>query len=220
MTDVLESEVATAAIFTPTTEVQEVSVVEPRGGVLRVPYYGYLIPDPAFDDGVGANHVLLAEVYSGLTRLTGSDGTVELDLAETYAIDSDGMRYEFRLRKDLKFSDGRRLTARDFKWSWERALDPEFNTDAAEDVLGSIVGARTILEGVELIDDRTLSIQLETPRYDLLALLAHPIASVLKDENVSAWVADWRWLYSGKTYSELPEWGDELPVGTGPFWPI
>lgn len=195
------------------------------GGVLRVPFNGGLVPDPAFHDGVGANRPLLAELFSGLTRLSRIDGVAELDLAESYTIDSQGTRYEFVLRKDLRFSDGTPVRAADFKWSWERALDPTFDNSAAKRVFENVVGIDSVLsgesqdmEGVEVIDDLTLRVTLETPRYDFMNLLADPVASVLRQGNVENWIIDWRSRFNGESYiaGTEPEEGS-LAAGTGPF---
>ena len=198
--------------------------IEWESGTLRVPFNGGLIPDPAFDDGIGANRPLLGEIFSGLTRLEPSSGTPELDLTETFTVDDDGMGYEFVLRKGIRFSDGHPVTAADFKWSWERALDPAYSNGNAIRVFGGVDGAASIisgdsadLRGVVVVDDITLRIELASPRYDLLYLLADPIASVLRRGNVDNWIMDWRDVLSGTLYEEGHQFGEELPTGTGPF---
>lgn len=210
--------------FEPTVEIISDEPIIYNNGVLRVLFRGGLVPDPAFNDGIGANRSLLGEIFSGLMRLSRIDGIAELDLAESYTIDSQGMRYEFVLRKDLRFSDGAPVTAADFKWSWERALDPTFDNSDAKRVFGNVIGIDSVLsgesqdmEGVEIIDDLTLRITLETPRYDFVYLLADPVASVLHQGNVENWEVDWRSRFSGASYIEHAEREGVLPSGTGPF---
>ncbi len=196
---------------------------ESRGGVLRLEFGGFFVPDPVVvsDEESALFH---AEMYSGLTRIVDrSDGSaVETDLAETYSVRDDGLVYEFVLRQNLKFSDGSTVTAADFKWSWERALNPDSHSDSARHVLGDIKGADSILDGssqelagVSIIDDRTFIVELEAPHADFPALMADPVASVLKRENLERWGFDWsRWY---QPMSLAPYMFDELPVGTGPF---
>ena len=189
-----------------------------------MPFHGGLVPDPAFDDGVGANRLLMAEIFSGLTRLEPLMGTPELDLAETFTVDDDGMGYEFVLRKGLRFSDGHPVTAADFKWSWERALDPDYSNGNAARVFDGVDGVDSVLlgesedlKGVVVVDDLTLRIRLVKPRYDLLHLLADPVASVLRRANVENWIMDWRDVLAGALYQEGHNFGELLPAGTGPF---
>ena len=44
-------------------------------------------------------------------------------LAETYDISEDGKTYTFHLR-DAKWSNGDAVTAADFVFGWQRAVDP------------------------------------------------------------------------------------------------
>ena len=171
-----------------------------------------VIPDPALDHI--ANGFLFAEVYAGLVRPSLEDDTrVEPDLAVSYNVSSDGRSYTFKLREDVRFSDGTPLTSLDVKWSWERALRPETNSSRASIVLGAISGADEVasgdaleLEGFEIVDDATFTVKLSRPNADFLWHLADPVASVLKESNVSRWPATLEWAPS-----------DELPLGAGPF---
>src|SRR5574341_8918 len=46
------------------------------------------------------------------------------NMAESWTVSNDGKTYTFRLRKDLKWSDGKPITANDFQWTFEQANDP------------------------------------------------------------------------------------------------
>lgn len=39
-------------------------------------------------------------------------------------VSEDGLTWTFKIRKDLKWSDGSELNAEDFKYSWLRVLNP------------------------------------------------------------------------------------------------
>ncbi len=41
-------------------------------------------------------------------------------LAESYQMSEDGLTYTFTLKDDLKWSDGSKLDANDFVYSWKR----------------------------------------------------------------------------------------------------
>lgn len=198
------------------------SGLDRRGGFLRVAMDVPWIPDPVIGIDPGSR-MLFEEIYSGLTTIT-DDGSepVQLELAATYEILDGGKSYMFVLREGLKFSDGSPLLAADVKWSWERALAPATSSDRAADILGDIAGAGSVLRseredlvGLEVVDERRLLVRLETPRADFLALLADPVASILKPSNVQEWDVDWARAWNESSY--FPTTPRVLPVGAGPF---
>ena len=180
----------------------------------------------------GESSTLLYEIFAGLATFTNDESNpVQLDMANSQAVSSGGSVHTFILRPRLKFSDGSPLTASDFKWSWERALRTAARVEVAtqaEWVLAPILGAQEMLAGealelagVEAVDERTLTVELATPRSDLTALLAHPAAAVLKRDNVEDWTTDWStrvsrtssvWSPTGAVRDPGP-----LPIGAGPF---
>src|SRR6266513_1058299 len=55
----------------------------------------------------------------------GHDGKLEAGLAESWTTSADGRAWTFKLRKGVKFHNGRPLTASDVKFSLDRILDPK-----------------------------------------------------------------------------------------------
>ena len=100
-------------------------------------------------DSTAAGYIV--EIFSGLVTL---DSNLEVIpyIAESWNISADGMTYTFHLRDDVYFHDGTEVTAGDFKYSIERAADPETGSRIAEAYIGDIVGAFRIgnLRGNEL----------------------------------------------------------------------
>jgi peptide/nickel transport system substrate-binding protein len=77
--------------------------------------------DPRF--ATDANSVRLSRlIYNSLLR-TDARGQLVMELAERWHM-ADDRTYVFDLRKDVKFHDGRPLTARDVKYTYESILDP------------------------------------------------------------------------------------------------
>src|ERR1700693_2966437 len=85
--------------------------------------------------GVGANRPAYQASWNLYDRLmsfgvkTLPDGTRSYDysvlrpeLAESWQMAADGMSVTFKLRKDARFHDGTRVTAKDVKWSFDRAV--------------------------------------------------------------------------------------------------
>ncbi|MFW8633857.1 ABC transporter substrate-binding protein [Cribrihabitans pelagius] len=117
------------------------------GGVLRlaVPREGALLEQTAR----GALHATLTEVAP--------DGVLRGDLAQGWQCDSDGTRWTFDLRSDVRFHDGRVLTAEDAALSLK--------------ALG-VPGAG--LRGAGALGPHRLALELDAPNPHLPYLLAAP----------------------------------------------
>jgi oligopeptide transport system substrate-binding protein len=119
------------------------------------------------------------ELYAGLTRFSGT-GVVP-DLAESWYVKQGGLVWTFRLRKGIRWSDGRPITAADFRDSWRRALSPALHSAYAQAEMQNIKGARRYRVtgrgdiGVEALDDRTLRVTLEHPVPWLDEQVAFPV---------------------------------------------
>ena len=163
----------------------------PTGGEFRLP--GGLPPtlDPALSqDSTSAQYIV--EIFSGLVTAS-PDLELIPDIAENYELSPDGRVYRFHLRPNVRFHDGRAVTASDFKFSLERSCDPRTGSPIAATYLGDILGARealsgraTELTGVRVVDDRTLEIEIDAPRPSFLAKLSHPVAFVVDRYGVDS----------------------------------
>ena len=150
---------------------------------------------------------VVVELFGGLVVLN-TDLELVPDLAESWKISEDGRVYTFTLRPDAMFHDGKPVTAQDFKWSINRAANPQTASPVADVYLNDIVGIEEVFEGratdvsgVQVIDARTLQITIDAPKAYFLAKLTYPTAYVLDRENVES---------GGRG------WTDNLN-GTGPF---
>lgn len=151
--------------------------------------------DPARQTGSAAGYVGL--LYSGLVRLT-PELQVEPDLAESWTVSEDGTVYTFTLREDMKFHDGKPITAADIQASWERAADPETDSTTTDTYLGDILGvaeklngeAETI-SGLEVVDERTLVVTLDGPKPYFLSKLTYPTSFVVDLDSVDPEDEDW-----------------------------
>ena len=219
------SPVATLALTGEESDTSLSSVAN-DGSVLYLHTTNCGIADPAVETA-GAlrsanNFVLVLEIHAGLMEIPVLSDAAAPALVESFTVSDDGTEYEFKLKKDLKFSDGSPLTAKDVKWSWERALRAATDTGRANDVLGAIAGAVDVrdgkgdLLGVEVVDDVSLLIRLEHPRPDFLFLLADPIASVLKESNVAEWAYSWDQAGNFAAVRSMSGLSVQ-PVGAGPF---
>ena len=161
--------------------------------------------DPAVS-GEMTSHEYIMQIFGGLVRL---DDNLEPapDIAQSWQVSNDGKTYTFYLRQDVRFHDGREVKAQDFKYSWERACDPETGSYTAATYLGDIVGVGEVLageskeiSGVRVIDDYTLQVTIDAPKSYFLSKLTYPTAFVVDRANADIGGEWWR-----------------TPNGTGPF---
>ena len=162
--------------------------------------------DPATTETDSSGYV--GHIFSGLVTLDTKLQVVP-DLAQRWEISEDGRTYTFYLDPGAVYDDGRPVTAQDFKYSWERAADPETESAKTSTYLGDIVGVKEKLAGeadeivgVVVVDEHTLQVTIDEPKVYFLAKLTWPTAFVVDQQNVEAGDPD--------------EWWHE-PNGTGPF---
>ncbi|MEA3253630.1 MAG: peptide ABC transporter substrate-binding protein, partial [Chloroflexota bacterium] len=148
---------------------------------------------------------------SGLLRLN-DEVEVLPDIAEDWQKSEDGQSYTFHLRHGVKFHDGRKVVAADFKYSWERACAPATGSQTAATYLGDIVGARDMLaggateiSGVRVLDDYTLQVDIDAPKAYFLRKLTYPTAFVVDRANVESG-RDWWHRPNGTGSFKLEEW--------------
>lgn len=88
--------------------------------------------DPAKSTDLYSSQVI-SEVYDGLTRLEvdekGKD-VVKPAGAEKWDVSEDGLKWTFYLR-DYEWSDGKKVTAKDYEYGIKRNLDPKTASEYA-----------------------------------------------------------------------------------------
>ena len=161
--------------------------------------------DPAVS-GEMTSHEYIMQIFSGLVRL-GDKLEPAPDIAQSWQTSNGGKTYTFNLRPDVKFQDGRQVKAEDFKYSWERACDPQTGSQTAATYLGDIVGVKEVLagktkgiSGIKVVGDYTLEVTIDVPKAYFLSKLTYPTAFVVDRANVEKGGEWWR-----------------TPNGTGPF---
>jgi peptide/nickel transport system substrate-binding protein/oligopeptide transport system substrate-binding protein len=107
--------------------------------ILILPISGYSdisTFDPALSTDFAASTVINM-LFTGLVRLD-DQLQVQDDLAESHSVADDGVTWTFKLKPNLKFSDGTPLTSADVAYSIDRALSPELKSPNALAYLGLI----------------------------------------------------------------------------------
>ena len=139
--------------------------------------------DPHKAVAAGTKEVLF-NLYEGLVK-PDSSGELQPAIASDYSISEDATTYTFTLREGVKFHDGSMVTAEDVKYSIDRCAD----TTNGE----PLVEAYSNIKSVNIVDEKTVEVVLNTPDSDFLANMT---TAVIPASN------------------ENP---DTNPIGTGPY---
>lgn len=116
--------------------------------------------DPHKVTGVPENRVLMA-CFEGLMRYNPKTGGAMLGTAESYTISPNGKVYTFKIRKSAKWSDGSPVTAQDYVYSFQRALNPKTASQYAF-MLHPIKGAKAYNTG-KVKDVNTVGLRAKDP---------------------------------------------------------
>jgi ABC-type oligopeptide transport system substrate-binding subunit/class 3 adenylate cyclase len=171
------------ALWRRAAEEQPSRTPPPAPHALRM---GVFEPLGALDPAIAADPAtipLLAQLFSGLVDW-GPGMEVVPDIAQSWEVVAGGRSYTFHLRDDVRWEDGRPVTAGDFEYAWKRVLDPAIGSQNAS-LLYDIEGAAAFHQGqshdcqqvgVRALDACTLVVELEEPTGYFLYLLAHSAA--------------------------------------------
>jgi peptide/nickel transport system substrate-binding protein len=167
------------------------------GGVLNWYDYG----DPGrldiHTESPGTVQNATAGIYSGLLHYDPDDPTrITGDLAERWTASPDGKTYTFHLRKGVKWHDGHPFSATDVKATFDRVLNPDFQSPRCGGMLKPLVAA------VEVLDPNTFQVRLKTPAITFVSSVASAWCRI-----VAKHVLD--------KYGDLTK--PEAQIGTGPF---
>jgi oligopeptide transport system substrate-binding protein len=189
----------------PTSPTASPDDVPTGGGTLRIG----LANDPSSIDprfvADEEGELVVGALFEPLVRID-ARGRAVPGAARAWQVSEDGTEITFTLR-DATFHDGSPVTAADVKRTFDRIADgtadpPSFLAYLLSPIVGAAEAAESggELEGVEVVDDATVTIRLVEPQPRYLLTLADPSlvpTPALADEDLEAF-------------------GEE-PVGNGPF---
>lgn len=160
--------------------------------------------DPSLDPRItkaDQSNIVIKMLFDGLTRI-GVDGKPQLALAQSYDVSTNMKTYTFHLR-DAKWSNGAKVTAFDFEYSWKKALNPN---SVFASTFHMIRNARDARDGkcsfdevgVRALDARTLQVELAYPVPYFLEIVAQWSYAVINstiDRKYPGWA-----YQAGETY--------------------
>src|SRR3984893_13811417 len=167
-----------------------------RGGTL---VFAVDAEPPNYDCHANFSFVFIHPViphYSTLLKFdTANYPQVVGDLAESWSVSTDRRTYTFKLRQNVLFHDGSRLTSADVKASYDRIIHPP---QGVLSVRRADYGAVT---GIDTPDPATVIFHLQWPDAAMLANFASP----------------WNCIYNATKLKEDPLFPKTHVLGTGPF---
>lgn len=172
--------------------------------------------DPQKVEGVPGSNIT-KDLFEGLVTQDAQGNTIP-GQAESWTVSKDNKVFTFKIRDTAKWSNGDPVTAGDFVFAFQRAVDPETASRYAWFMeIPTIVNASAIVKGqkpadslgVKAIDDKTFQVTLEQPVPYFIKMLAHqttfPVPRKIVEKLGDSWtrpgnmvsngaykLADWR----------------------------
>lgn len=191
--------------------------------------------DPHTVTGLSEYNILLA-LFEGLVSTHPETLAPVPGVAESWEVSDDNKTYTFHLRKDAKWSNSDPVTAKDFLFSFKRALSEDLSCEYAS-MFYPVQNAQAYHEGAlndfnevgfEAPDDYTLKITLHQPIPYFLSLITHwvwyPVheASIVQHGDISQRGSGWTQpghLVSNGPFA-LKSWklGESIIVRQNPFY--
>lgn len=154
-------------------------------------------------------------VYDRLVDFVPGTTETRPGLAESWTVSADGLTYEFKLRKGVKFHSSKTFTPTrefnaddvlfSFNRMWKKDSPYHGVSGGAYDYFGDM-GMADMLASIDKVDDHTVRFVLTKPNAPFIANLAMDFATILSAEYADA-------LLKAGT----PEKLDQEPIGTGAF---
>jgi peptide/nickel transport system substrate-binding protein len=167
-----------------------------RGGILT---FAVDAEPPNYDCHANFSFVFIHPViphYSTLLKFdTANYPQVVGDIAEAWSVSADRLTYTFKLRQNVLFHDGSRLTSADVKASYDRIIHPP------QGVLSVRQADYAAITRIDTPDPATVVFNLQWPDAAMLANFASP----------------WNCIYSAAKLNEDPLFPKTHVLGTGPF---
>ncbi len=156
------------------------------------------------------------------------------DSAESWKPNSDSSVWTFTLRKDLKWSNGQPITAKDFEWSIKRNASPDISCGGGIiymlDIIKGVtdyVGKKNTdpnSVGVKALDDYTLQFTLNGPAAYFPVMVEYPNYAPVPQQAIKDFGKDTQWTQPQHVLSNGPfklvEWvrDDHMTYVPNQYW--
>ena len=152
--------------------------------------------DPALSEDAAAGRII-NDLFAGLVDFDQQNNPIP-GMAESWNISANGKTYTFHLRDNLKFSDGSRITANDFIYTYRRVVDPK-TASGHNYLLAGVVNGNKIIKGelpptslgISAPDAQTVVIQLDHPDANFLNYLTLGTVGVVSQKTINKYASAW-----------------------------
>ena len=157
-----------AVISAAEQELSEDSAPKTENGIVRVHLAGEP-GDPVPSETMDTDTASLLKLISEGLAVLDENGNPVPGCAQEWKVSDDGLKWVFRLRKDLCWADGKPMDAKDFEKMFRRIADPATEALYGHDLMKNIAGYEDVLNGdpkalqAYAKDDRTFVVKLTTP---------------------------------------------------------
>jgi oligopeptide transport system substrate-binding protein len=179
---------------------------------------------PTLDWSLATDNVSITIIENLMEGLTAFDDQLQPKpaVASRWDVSPDGMTYTFHLRNDVRWTDGRPVTAQDFEYGWKRLLNPATGAEYAyflydlvnayEYNSGRLTDASQV--GVMAVDDMTLRVRLKKPIVYFPSITAFVVTFPQRRDLVERYGR--RWTDPGRLVTNGPftlaDWRHEYKV--------
>ncbi|HAS73461.1 MAG TPA: ABC transporter substrate-binding protein, partial [Clostridiales bacterium UBA8960] len=144
-----------------------------------------------------------ANIYDTLVVYKTNETEIKPGLAESWKVSEDGLTWNFKIRRNVKFHDGSKLDAHVVAFNFQRWMDPSSPYHTGQFIYWNYTfgGFPGIIKSVTALSDTTLEIILTEPYAPFLSTISLPAFGIASQ-------------------SAIVKYNDNLkfhPVGTGPY---
>lgn len=154
--------------------------------------------DPQKIEGTPGS-AIARDLFEGLVTQD-SDGNIIPGQAESWTISNDNRVFTFKIRKTARWSNGDPVTAQDFVFAFQRAVDPKTASRYAWYMeIPTITNASAIIKGVKpvsslgvkALDSATFQVTLEKPVPYFIKMLAHQTTYPAPEKVIKKYGDSW-----------------------------
>lgn len=167
---------------------------------------------PSLDWSLATDHVSFNVISNLMVGLTEFDKDLKPApvIAKSWELQDGGKKIVFHLRDDVQWSDGKKVRAQDFEYSWKRLLSPKTASQYAY-ILFDVANAQEYNEGkvkeassvgVQAQDDQTLVVTLRHPASYFLAITTFEVTYPQRQDIIEKF--DTRWTEPGNMVTNGP----------------
>ena len=136
-----------------------------------------------------AEKLISSAIYESLVYYDEKSGEIKPLLADNWTYSKDGKCLTIKLKKNIKFSNGKTVTAQYVKAAWENNFSNAadwYSVSLFLPITGAkerVDGKKQEISGIQVVDDKTLKLYFVKPNAVFVSMLTNPIFNVVNIEE-------------------------------------